>query len=118
MADRLQDQDINMEREPSFRLVLLPPELWSRDYLICCPGFLSEATLANPTRVAELFAKLQNSPVLVSSLNTPIASPSPNSLSRPTPPRVTPQDGSSIKFRPFCSQLLNQIQDAEGYFPT
>lgn len=118
MADRLQDQDINMEREPSSRLVLLPPELWSRDYLIYCPGVLSEATLANPTRVAELFATTQNSPVLVSSLSTPIASPAPNPLSRPTPPRITPYDGSSINLRPFCSQLLNQIQDAEGYFPT
>ncbi|RKF80744.1 hypothetical protein GcM1_190019 [Golovinomyces cichoracearum] len=73
MAERLQDQDIKMKQEPSSRLILLPPELWSGDYLFYCPGVLSEATLANPTRVAELFATTQNSPVLVSSLNTPIA---------------------------------------------
>ncbi|RKF60468.1 hypothetical protein GcC1_165019, partial [Golovinomyces cichoracearum] len=87
MANILQDQDINMEREPSSLLVLLPPELWSRDYLIYCPGVLSEATKSNPTRVAEIFAKTQNLPVPVSSIDTPITSLSPNLLSRPTPPR-------------------------------
>ncbi|RKF96007.1 hypothetical protein GcM1_041002, partial [Golovinomyces cichoracearum] len=88
MANILQDQDISMEREPSSLFVSLPPKLRSRDYLIYSPGVLSEATKSNPTRVADIFATTQNLPVLFSSLDTPIASPSPNLLSRPTSPRI------------------------------
>lgn len=116
MVDITQIEDVNMDRDQHSNLILLPSELWSRDYLIYGPGVLSEATRTNPNPVAELFATAPNSPN--SQATTPTPNPSTNLISRPTPPRITPYDGSSANLRPFCSQLLNQIQDAETYFPT
>lgn len=95
-------------------LTLLPPDLWSRDYLILGPGVLSAATRANPTRVAELFASTQNK--LVPNPNVDIPNPSSILSPRPTAPRITPYDGSSENLRSFCSQLINQIQDSESHF--
>ncbi|KHJ30184.1 hypothetical protein EV44_g3852 [Erysiphe necator] len=118
MTDRLPDQDVNMERETSSSLVLLPPELLSKNYLIYGPGVLSEATLTHPARVAEIFAAIQNSPAPVSAFNNPITSTSSNLLPRPAPPRITPYDGTPNNLREFCSQLINQIQDSQGHFPT
>lgn len=78
MTDRLPDKDVNMERETSSGLVLLPLELWSKNYLIYGPRVLSEATLTHLARVAEIFAAIQNSPAPVSDFNNPITSTSPS----------------------------------------
>lgn len=98
-------------------ITLLPPHLWSRDYLILGPGVLSAATRKDPTRVAELFATAQTSIAPNPTIDIPNTSSIPLPLPRPTPPRITSYDGSSANLRSFCSQLINQIQDSEGHFP-
>lgn len=95
-------------------LTLLPADLWSKDYLILGPGVLSAATRTNPTRVAEIFANSQN--IAVPNPNLDTFNYSSIQLPRPTPPRITPYDGSSENLRSFCSQLLNQIQNSESHF--
>lgn len=103
--------------ETDENITLLPPDLWSRDYLILGPGVLSAATRVNPVRVAQIFAastSLQNSK---SNTNTDTPLLAPISFSRPVPPLITPYDGTPINLRPFCSQLINQIQESEGLFP-
>ena len=96
-------------------IALLPPDLWSRDYLILGPGVLSAATRANPTRVAQIFNNPQTSSDETSVFHTPAAVP--NLALRPAPPRITPYDGTPENLRSFCSQLINQVQESEGHFP-
>ncbi|POS82441.1 hypothetical protein EPUL_005498 [Erysiphe pulchra] len=119
MAERSQDEDVNMDLAHGSKIILLPPDMWSRDYLTYCTGVLSEATRTNPNRVAELFATKQNLSPPASTRDPSInLNHAPTFLTRPAPPRITPYDGTSANLRAFCSQLVNQIQDSEGYFPT
>lgn len=103
-----------METEEN--IALLPPDLWSRDYLILGPGVLSAATRANPVRVAQIFAVSTSSQNSNSNTNTETPSLAPTSFARPVPPRISPYDGTPANLRPFCSQLINQIQESEGLF--
>lgn len=90
MADRPQYEDVNMDLAHGSNIILLPPDMWSRDYLIYCPGVLSEATRTNPNRVTELFATQQTPSPSASILDTPInLTHAPNLLTRPAPPRIT-----------------------------
>lgn len=92
---------------------LIPSDLWSLPYF-SLPGILKAATRANPVRVGE---------VCMASAN-----PQPPCLSAPAPtiappirisaPQIHPYDGKSENLRPFCSQLVNEIQSNENQFPT
>lgn len=104
MGNTYQGEDVNMVQDQSSGIVLLPPNLWSRDYLIYCSGILSEATCSNPDRVAELFATSVTPPATLSSSEETVQLPSSlNIISRPAPPRITPYDGTPGNLRAFCS---------------
>ena len=91
---------------PSSRLPkLLPPHLWNLPYITLSPEILEAASSIDGERVSQLFA--------ASAPSTTINSPAPAApFIRPRLPvqPITPFDGSPVNLRPFCSQLVNQIQ--------
>ncbi|POS86911.1 hypothetical protein EPUL_003214 [Erysiphe pulchra] len=96
-----QGEDVNMLLEKTSGVILLYSSLWNRDYLIYCPGILSETTRTNPNRVAELFATTENPPAPIFSSDLTVQFPPLNMLSRLAPPRITPYDSTSGNLRTF-----------------
>ena len=88
-------------------IILLPPHLWSLPYITFTPEILQLATQIDGNRVSELFAA--SAPVANPSVN--LAPPQPRS--RIPVPIITLYDGKPSSLRPFCSQLVNQIQSEQ-----
>lgn len=84
----------------------MPPELWTRNFLLASPAILAEATQRDPRRVIALFPDP--------------ASPAPAAVPVPVVPSVRPItrarvpdppafDGSTEKLNPFIDSLTNKI---------
>lgn len=86
---------------------LLPPHLWNLPYITISPEILETASIIDPERVSRLFAES-----IPSTAAIPSTGPStvPQLRSRLPVQPITPFDGKAANLRPFCSQLVNQIQ--------
>lgn len=96
---------------------LIPSEAWNITYL-SVPGVLPLATRINSQRVCEVFtASTTSIPALATSTQPPQTNTYPHHI-RVSAPSITPYDGMPQTLRPFCSQLLNQLQDHDHAFST
>lgn len=96
-----QDQGHSRSRN----IVLIPSHLWNLPYITFLSEILEAASQLDGERVSKLFEQSIFSPT-----PTPSASMNPphSRFHLPIQP-ITPYDGTPGKLRPFCSQLLNQI---------
>ena len=99
---QLEDPSSSSMRIPT----LLPPHLWNLPYITISPEILEAASIIDPGRVSQLFEVSASAPS--NPLATATTSRQPR-LHFPIQP-ITPFDGTPANLRPFCSQLVNQIQ--------
>lgn len=84
---------------------LLPPDLWSRDYLLV-PGIIGPATQLDPTRVGIIFSTTSNADTASTTL-APVFGPRASSINVSDPEKY---DGTPDKLDTFLKALAIKLQ--------